>query len=169
MGDPGSVGAAFWILSVVILVSGFLVVSLKNIFHCALFLMLCLTGVAGIFVLLNAEFLAAAQVLIYVGAVSVLMIFAIMLTSNLARKKIVQTNQNALVAFISCVVFAFGALWLIKGTEVWNFASGSPPINNILTIGKLLMTHFMLPFEVVSVLLIAAMIGAIVLARGEEA
>ncbi len=169
MSDPGSVGIAFWILSAVILVSGFLVVSLKNIFHCALFLMLCLTGVAGIFILLNAEFLAAAQVLIYVGAVSVLMIFAVMLTSNLARKKIVQTNQNALVAFISCAVFVVGALWLIKGTEVWKFSTGSLPVDNIMTIGKLLMTQFMLPFEVVSVLLVAAMIGAIVLARGEEA
>jgi len=169
MGDPGSVGVAFWILAAVILVSGFLVVSLKNIFHCALFLMLCLTGVAGIFVLLHAEFLAAAQVLIYVGAVSVLIIFAIMLTSNLARKKIVQTNQNALVAFISCLIFVVGALWLIKGTEVWNFTTGSLPADNVMTIGKLLMTQFMLPFEVVSVLLVAAMIGAIVLARGEEA
>ena len=169
MGDSGSVGVAFWILSAVILVSGFLVVSLKNIFHCALFLMLCLTGVAGIFILLHAEFLAAAQVLIYVGAVSVLMIFAIMLTSNLARKKILQTNQNALAAFVACVIFAIGALWLIKGTEVWNFATASLPLNNVMTIGKLLMTQFMLPFEVVSVLLVAAMIGAIVLARGEEA
>lgn len=168
MGDSGSVGVAFWILSAVILVSGFLVVSLKNIFHCALFLMLCLTGVAGIFILLHAEFLAAAQVLIYVGAVSILMIFAIMLTSNLARKKILQTNQNATVAFVACVIFAVGALWLIKGTEVWNFATAALPVNNVMTIGKLLMTQYMLPFEVISVLLVAAMIGAIVLARGEE-
>ncbi|MCP4684595.1 MAG: NADH-quinone oxidoreductase subunit J [bacterium] len=169
MSDPGSVGIAFWILSAIVLISGLLVVSLKNIFHCALFLMLCLTGVAGIFILLHAEFLAAAQVLVYVGAVSVLMIFAVMLTSNLARKKIVQTNQNALVAFVSCVAFVVGALWLIKGTEVWKFATEALPANNTMTIGKLLMTEFMLPFEVVSVLLVAAMIGAIVLARGEEA
>ena len=167
MVDQASVGVAFWILSVVILVSGFMVVSLKNIFHCAIFLIFCLSGVAGIYILLNAEFLAAAQVLIYVGAVAVLMIFAIMLTSDLASRKIVQTNQNAMMAFFACLVFVLGAVVLIGLTHVWNYARETLPAENVLTIGKLLMTRFMLPFEVVSVLLLAAMIGAIVLARRE--
>ncbi|MCX6835676.1 MAG: NADH-quinone oxidoreductase subunit J [candidate division Zixibacteria bacterium] len=95
MADPSGVGFAFWVLATVIIVSGIMVVSLRNIFHCAMFLILCLSGVAGIFILLNAEFLAAAQVLIYVGAVAILMVFAIMLTSNLASKRIVMTNQKA--------------------------------------------------------------------------
>jgi len=86
MAETADVGIIFWILSFVVLISGFMVVSLKNIFHCAIFLILCLSGVAGIFILLDAEFLAAAQVLIYVGAISILMIFAIMLTSNLASQ-----------------------------------------------------------------------------------
>jgi len=97
------VSLVFWILSFIIIVSAFMVVSLKNIFHCALFLILCLFSVAGIYLLLNAEFLAAAQVLIYVGAVSILMIFAIMLTSQLASKRISQTNENKLVAFFICL------------------------------------------------------------------
>ena len=66
MAEPQA-GIVFWILSIVIMVSGFMVVTLKNIFHCALFLILCLFSVAGIFILLDAEFLAAAQVLIYVA------------------------------------------------------------------------------------------------------
>ena len=79
-------GIVFWILAVVILVSGFLVVTLRNIFHCALCLILCLFAVAGIFVLLDAEFLAAAQVLIYVGAVAILIVFTVMLTTDLASR-----------------------------------------------------------------------------------
>lgn len=159
----------FWILSAVILVSAFLVVSLKNIFHCALFLILCLFAVAGIFVMLNAEFLAAVQVLIYVGAVSILIIFAVMLTSNLASRKIEQTNRNALVAILACIAFAGVAIMLIKKTAVWKTATMALPTDNIGTLGKLLLTDFMLPFEVVSVLLLAALIGAIVLAREERA
>lgn len=163
-----SVGPMFWILAFVTLVSGFLVVSLKNIFHCALFLILALFGVAGIFVLLHAEFLAAVQVLIYVGAVAVLMLFAIMLTSQLAAKRITQTNQHATVAGFVCLMFVLGAWILITGTRVWKTSDQALPADNTLTIGKLLMTQFMLPFEVVSILLLAALIGAIVLARGEK-
>ncbi len=172
MVEQASVGIPFWILSIVILISGFMVVSLKNVFHCAIALIFCLSGVAGIFILLNAEFLAAAQVLIYVGAVSVLMVFAIMLTTNLTSKKLVQTNENAMVALIGCAVFALMATVLLWGTTkegIWHIATKELPADNILVIGKLLMTHYMLPFEVVSVLLLATMIGAIVLARRERA
>lgn len=174
MTDPNEVGILFWVLATVILVSGFLVVSLRNIFHCAMALIVSLSSVAGIFILLNAEFLAAAQVLIYVGAVAILMVFAIMLTSNLASRRIVMTNQKAGVALLACAAFAMGVLFLINittkaGSSVWQQATEALPADNILTIGKLLMTHFMLPFEVVSVLLLAAMIGAIVLARKEAA
>jgi len=158
---------AFWILAAVILVSGFMVVSLRNIFHCALNLIICLFAVAGIFILLDAEFLAAAQVLIYVGAVSILMIFAIMLTSEMANRRIVQTTENKSVALFVSVIFALSTVFLIMGTHVWRMTDQVLPDNNTLTIGKYLMTEYMLPFEVVSVLLLAAMIGAIVLARKE--
>ncbi len=166
--DEPQVSIVFWILSFVLLVSAFMVVSLRNIFHCALFLILCLFSVAGIFILLGAEFLAAAQVLIYIGAVAVLMIFAIMLTSNLASKKITQTNENAVVSFFICLIFTLTSLLLIGNTHVWRHSAEGPGPNNTLNLGRFLMTEFMLPFEVVSVLLLAAMIGAIVLARKER-
>lgn len=164
------VGTVFWILSFVIVVSALMVVSLKNIFHSALFLILCLFSVAGIYILLGAEFLAAAQVLIYVGAVAILMIFAVMLTTKLASRTITQSNENAVVAFFVCLIFALVTLILIAKTpaEIWRYAPGQLPANNIMTVGKYLMTQFMLPFEVVSILLLAAMIGAIVLARKER-
>ena len=158
----------FVILAAVIIASAVLVVSLKNIFHCAIALILCLSGVAGIYVLLHAEFLAAVQVLIYVGAVSVLMIFAIMLTHNLASHQIIQVNKNALVAFFVCLMFALGAWILLKSTHIWTMAKKPLPDNNVLAIGKALMTDYVLPFEVVSILMVAALIGAIVLAREEK-
>ena len=166
--DEPQVGIVFWILSFVLLVSAFMVVSLRNIFHCALFLILCLFSVAGIFILLGAEFLAAAQVLIYIGAVAVLMIFAIMLTSNLAGKKISQTNENGVISFFICLIFGFTSLLLIGNTHVWRLAAQDVATDNTINIGSYLMTEFALPFEVVSILLLAAMIGAIVLARKEN-
>jgi len=166
--DEPQVGIVFWLLSFVVLVSAFMVVSLRNIFHCALFLISCLFGVAGIFILLGAEFLAAAQVLIYIGAVAVLMIFAIMLTSNLASKKITQTNENALVSFFVCLIFGFTSVLVIGNTQVWRLTTEGLEQENTLAIGRYLMTEFMLPFEVVSVLLLTALIGAIMLARKER-
>ena len=169
--EAPAVGITFWILAAVILVSGMMVVSLKNIFHCALFLIICLFSVAGIFILLDAEFLAVAQVLIYVGAVAILMIFAVMLTSNLASKEIKQTNENSVVTFFVCLIFLMATLTMLYHTDVWNYAKDQIPSteSNTMMLGKLLMTKFMLPFEVVSVVLLAAMIGAIVLARKESA
>lgn len=166
-----SVGIIFWILSAIILISAMMVVSLKNIFHCALLLIVCLFSVAGIFILLDAEFLAVAQVLIYVGAVAILMIFAVMLTSNLASKEIKQTNENSVVTFFVCLIFLMATLTMLYHTDVWNYAKDQIPAteSNTMMLGKLLMTKFMLPFEVVSVVLLAAMIGAIVLARKESA
>jgi len=157
----------FYLLSFIVIVSAIYVVSLRNIFHSALFLILALFGVAGIYILLGAEFLAAVQVLIYVGAVAILMIFAIMLTSRLASKNISQNNENSLLAVFVCAGFLMASLGSF-GYTVWNIKDKALPENNTLTIGKLLMTDYVLPFEVVSIVLLAAMIGAIVLARREK-
>lgn len=161
-------GVVFWLLSVVIIISGIMVVTLRNIFHCALFLIMCLFAVAGIYILLSAEFLAAAQVLIYVGAVAILMIFAVMLTTNLASEQIRMTSQNAAVAGLACMLFAIGVVLLLAKTTVWQYSDADLVTDNVGTIGKYLMTEFMLPFEVVSLILLAALIGAIVLARKER-
>jgi len=162
-------GLVFWALAAVAVVSAFMVVSLRNVFHCALFLIMSLFAVAGIFVLLDAEFLAAAPVLIYVGAVAILMVFAVMLTSRLSSKSISQTNENALVGFFVAVIFFMSVLFMLANTSVWNYARTPIEGDNTMTLGRTLMTEYVLPFEVVSVLLLAAMIGAIVLARKESA
>ena len=157
----------FYLLSFIIIVSAIYVVTLRNIFHSALFLILALFGVAGIYILLGAEFLAAVQVLIYVGAVAILMIFAIMLTSQLASKKISQSNEQVTLAVFVCAGFLLASLGSLA-YSVWRLSDSALPENNTMTIGKLLMTDYVLPFEVVSVVLLAAMIGAIVLARREK-
>jgi len=156
----------FYLLSFVIILSGLMVVTLKNIFHAAIFLILTLFSVAGIYILLHAEFLAAVQVLIYVGAVSILMIFAIMLTSELGSQRIRQSNEQVLVGIFVCAGFLIAVFGSLQNS-VWRVSPDALPGNNILTLGKLLMTDFVLPFEVVSIVLLAALIGAVVLARQE--
>jgi NADH-quinone oxidoreductase subunit J len=160
---------AFYVLAAIVVISALMVVSLKNVFHSALALILCLFCVAGIYILLNAEFVAAVQVLVYVGAVSVLMIFAVMLTTNLSSKSIIHVNKNRLPAVFVCLIFAIGAIFLIANTMIWPLSTAELPADNIGTIGKLMMTDFMLPFEIVSILMLAALIGAITLAREERA
>nr|MBN2278628.1 NADH-quinone oxidoreductase subunit J [candidate division Zixibacteria bacterium] len=156
----------FYLISFVLIMSALMVVTLRNIFHCALFLILALFCVAGLYILLEAEFLAAVQVLIYVGAVSVLMIFAIMLTSNLSSRQIKQSNEQVLIGIFVCASFLIACLASLPYT-IWRRVDQPLPDNNILTLGKLLMTDYVLPFEVVSIVLLAALIGAVVLARRE--
>ena len=168
----GSAAIVFYVIAFVLLLSAIAVVALKNIFHAALFLVLALFSVAGLYILLSAEFLAAVQVLIYVGAVAILMIFAVMLTSQLTNYNIKQTNEQSLpallvsVCFIIIVIFAIASNKKVGGFPV----EDSPQIvgSNTEALGHLLMRDYILPFEVVSVLLLAALIGAIVIAKKDK-
>ena len=168
----GSTAIIFYIIAFVMIMTAIGVAALKNIFHAALLLVLTLFCVAAIYILLSAEFLAAVQVLIYVGAVSVLLIFAVMLTSQLTNYNIKQSNEQTLpalfisVCFIVLVIFAIvtnlkvGGFPLAENPEIGGF--------NTAVMGELLMRDFILPFEVVSVLLLAALIGAIVIAKKDK-
>ena len=165
----------FIVTAIVTLGAALMVVTARSLFHAALWLILALLGVGVMFVLLNAGFFAVVQVLIYIGAIAILMIFAIMLSENLASRKIQATNKNAAMAFFVSVSFVIASgilVWLtITDNELKKYFfvnKGELPADNIATLGKYLMTEYMLPFEVVSVLLLAAMIGAIVLARKEH-
>jgi NADH:ubiquinone oxidoreductase subunit 6 (subunit J) len=156
----------FYFLAFLIVASALAVVSLKNIFHCALFLILGLFSVAGIFVLLGAEFLAVVQVLIYVGAVAVLMIFAVMLTSRLAGREVQMSNEQTFIGAFMSLVLVFGLVWSFSHSS-FRISDQPPAPQSTLQIGTLLMNEYVLPFEIVSVLLLAALIGAILLARQE--
>jgi NADH-quinone oxidoreductase subunit J len=168
----GSTAIAFYIIAFVMILSAIAVVTLKNIFHAALFLVLTLFSVAALYILLSAEFLAAVQVLIYVGAISVLMIFAVMLTAQLTNYNIKQTNEQSLPAllismcFIAITIFAIATNNKLGGFPIKENAETAG--SNTANLGQLLMRDFILPFEVVSVLLLAALIGAIVIAKRDK-
>jgi NADH-quinone oxidoreductase subunit J len=143
-----------------------MVVTLKNIFHSLLFLILCFFSIAGIYILLSAEFVAAVQVLIYVGAITVLLIFTIMLTAQLYSPSIRQSNEQVIPGLL--VVGALLVVTLsVLGRTSWRISTQGIEGQSTVSIGKALLTTYVLPFEVVSLVLIAALIGAVIIARKE--
>ncbi len=156
----------FLLLSLVVVGGAVGVVLLESIVYSAFLLGGVFMAVAGLYLLLNASFVAAAQVLVYVGAVNVLIIFAIMLVNkqeNLAQIKGLGVRR-LISGFICAVMFAL--LVRVVVTTKWSLP-GPTPIGEEATvrIGEHLFTDYLLPFELASVLLLMAMIGAIVLAR----
>jgi len=154
----------FWILAVVALVAALGVVLLRNIFRAALSLVLCFLTVAGIYVTLSADFLAAVQVLIYVGAISVLIILAIMLTREVQRGS--PANKFRIPAFVVAIIF-FGVVSFALLYTSWQVAGTPPqePTTSALAMRLFGEGGFILPLEIAPVLLLAAIIGAIVLVR----
>lgn len=164
----------FWTLAVVSVVSAIGVVFLRDIFRAALLLVLLFLTIAGLFVLLSAEFLAVVQVLIYAGAISILIIFSIMLTRNVHRGNM--PGRIQLLAFLFSGFFLIALVFVITNTS-WPLLTDSPIAQESLEavyydtpawIGSLLLRDFVLPFELVSVLLLATLIGALVLVRESE-
>jgi len=165
---------AFAILSVLVLGGGLGVVTTRNLVHGALWLVLSLLGVAGYFVLLSAPFLAAVQVLVYIGAIAILIVFAVMLTRSMTSLGEVRNRQWWLSAITVILLFLLLAVGIIL--PVWGrgapgeVTSLSATVGGAVELGEALVAGdgFVLPFEVASILLTAAMIGAIVVARDEE-
>ncbi len=169
----------FWAIAVSTIIAAIAVVQLKDLFRAALFLIVSVLGVAAMFVLLRAEFLAAVQVLIYVGAISVLIIFAILMTRDVEEGS--PSNRIRVPAGIAAALFASMAIFVAVSTE-WSILdaaidSGAVPAkladeivgvfeNTVPRIATLLVRDFVLAFEVASVLLLAAVIGALALVRG---
>lgn len=157
----------FIVISAVTLISGALVVTTRSLFRSALWLVLAFFGIAGLFVLLNAEFLAVAQVLIYVGAISILIIFAIMLSRGVMDPETRRFNdQWGVVAGFAAVLFVLLAAILTR--VQWPVTAGEVPAGAIQRLGADFVGAYVIPFEVASVLLVAAMIGAIIIARERE-
>lgn len=141
------------------------VVALRNLFHCALCLAAVLIGTAMIYVVLHAEFLAAVQILVYVGAVMTLVIFVIMLTEHLGGRSIRQNNRQSPAALVSLagIVILLTMLLLQTPWPVTGKALESKV--SVMSLGKALMGTYAFPFEVISVILIACLIGAIAIAK----
>ena len=161
----------FWGLAVASVAGALGVVLMRDIFRAALLLVLVFLAIAGLFVLLNAEFLAVVQVLIYAGAISILIIFAIMLTRDVPQGNLPGRLQFPALLFsallLSALVFVVvNTSWpLLEELPIAKEALDEVYSNTPTWLAGLLLREFVLPFEVVSVLLLAAVIGALVLVR----
>ena len=157
----------FSVLSLVIVIGALGVILLDSIVYSAFLLGGVFMSVAGLYLLLNASFVAAAQVLVYVGAVNVLIIFAIMLVNKKEDLKPVNNLNSRRIISTSICFTLLSLLIRVDLSNVWDLSSPSKSIGeeSTIRIGEHLFSDYLLPFEVASVLLLMAMIGAIVLAR----
>jgi len=163
------ISIAFIVFTILTLGGAIGVVTNRNLFRGTIWLMVSLFGVAGYFVLLSAPFLAAVQILVYIGAIAILFTFAVMLTRSLTRLT-VRYNRlwaSAASATIVFIVLVLGVIWPVWGSNEALYYPVSDQVVQTVDLGVALVsgTGFVLPFEVASLLLTAAMIGAIVIAR----
>ena len=157
----------FSVLSLVVIIGALGVILLENIVYSAFLLGGVFMSVAGLYLLLNASFVAAAQVLVYVGAVNVLIIFAIMLVNKKEDLRPIENIKSRKIISTSICLTLLSLLIRVDLSNTWGLAepSGSIGEESTIRIGEHLFSDYLLPFEVASVLLLMAMIGAIVLAR----
>ncbi len=166
----------FWIFALLLVGSALLVVSLRNIVHSALWLVAFFAGAAGIYLLLNAEFIAVVQILIYAGAVTILILFAVMLTRTGDQVRVSNpTNRQWGIGVLISALIGLGLIYvstasprMISETTVGGNELPTN-INNVVRIGQLLYSpttySYVLPFEIASVVLLVAIVGAIVIGR----
>ncbi|MHB0912474.1 MAG: NADH-quinone oxidoreductase subunit J family protein [Armatimonadota bacterium] len=157
---------AFIALAALVLGSALGVVTARNIFHSLLFLAFSFLGVAGTYLLLSADFLAVVQVLVYIGAIVVLLMFALMLTHRVMAENLSQTVGQWWIALFAATAI-FVVLYRIFVTHPWALAPAPQgPTTGI--VGRELLTTYLLPFELASVVLLVAMVGAIILAKEDK-
>jgi NADH-quinone oxidoreductase subunit J len=157
--------ALLWILSAVMLGSGLLVVTMRDIIRCGLAMIVCFLALAGIYVLMGAPLLGAAQVIVYIGAISVLILFAIMLTQTKDAPSRLVFQTQAVPAAIASVVVAILIALAVAATD-WGELSERVRLATS-RMSEVLFEQFVFPFEIVSVLLLAAVIGGVFLAKRE--
>jgi NADH-quinone oxidoreductase subunit J len=155
----------FYVFALITVISAFVVVFTRNIMYAAFSLLFTFFGVAGLYVLLSADFLAVAQILIYVGGILVLLLFGVMLTNKVVSVDLKTGTLQTVPALVIVAVVAGSLAGLFYST--WKNAP--TPTTDIVsttrTLGEMLMTGYMLPFEVASVVLLVALIGAAITAR----
>jgi NADH-quinone oxidoreductase subunit J len=157
----------FWALAILLIGSALSVVLTKNLFHSVLYLALSLVATAGVFLALDAEFLAAVQLLLYAGGVITIVVFAIVVTERLVGDRITQTSRHIVTGAVLAGALLLGVLRFLRGAEL---PVDRPVIAVDVTraIGQVLLTEFALPFELLAVLLLVGLLGALYFARPEE-
>ena len=161
---------AFWIISGLTVLGALLAVMLRNLVHCVLSLILCFLGIAAHYFLLRADFIGAVQILIYIGAVAVLILFAIMLTRNVTGtegpREVLGLKwwTGSLIAGVMAAMLC----WAVQNDKLSRVLSpGDKATTSIADIGRGFVGEWIVPFEVMAVLLTAALIGAVVIALEE--
>lgn len=159
--------AAFWSLAALLVGSALAVVLTKNLFHSVLWLALALTGTAGVFLLLQAEFLAAVQVLLYAGGVVTVVVFAIVVTERLVGERLSHTSRRiGPGALVAAAVLA--GLASTIGQATLPAAAPEMPADLTRLLGESVLTTFVLAFELLAALLLVALLGATYFARPED-
>ncbi len=161
---------AFFVLALIIIASGVFLMSLQKVMHMALALGGVFLGVAGIFFLLGADFVAVVQIMIYAGAITILMVFALTLTQTGDDTEPSGHIVHKVVAFLVSAVIVVAVLLTVKATP-WPVGQvGVQPFgpNVVAEIGKAMFHVYTIPFELVSLVLTVALVGAAVIARKEE-
>lgn len=157
----------FWFIAGLTVVSAVMVVYSKKLLNSAIALLFTLFGVAGLYVFLWADFLVAVQVVVYIGGILILIIFGIMLTNRITTVHISHSNiQQGYGGIIVAILMGFLG-WMIVKTP-WLQQKALEPEQTVATIGRLILTDYLMPFEVASILLLGALIGAATLSRSEE-
>ena len=154
-----------WILGALMIGSGLLVVTMRDIIRCGLAMIVCFGSLAGIYVILGAPLIAAAQVIVYIGAISVLILFAIMLTQTKDAPSRLVFQSQAIPAAIAAVIIGVVVALAIAATD-WGEATERVRVATD-ALSKVLFDQYVLPFEIVSVMLLAAVIGGVFLAKRE--
>jgi len=166
--------AVFYLFAAITVLSGAVVVLARSLIYSAFALLFTFFGVAGLYVLLGADFLAATQLLIYVGGILVLLLFGVMLTHKLydldLRSEVTQFVPGVIVAAGLALILASPVTWpvdlrgLVFRTQ-WLAGAGRPPAPTTSDIGQLFMGAYLLPFEAASILLLVALMGAAMIVR----
>ena len=157
----------FYLFAAITVLSAAFVVTTKNVIYSAFSLLLTLFGVSGIYVLLGADFLAIVQIMVYVGGILILMLFGVMLTNKITSVDIRTGTAHLLPASLGVAVLA-GAIVSVMVWTNWKSEPAQVPITTTKTLGSLLITHYVLIFELLGILLLIALIGAASIARREK-
>jgi NADH-quinone oxidoreductase subunit J len=157
----------FYLFATLTIVSALMVVSSDNIVRSAFYLLATFFGVSGIYVLLGADFVAVTQIMVYIGGILILLLFGVMLTSNITNVEIKKGTAKILPAVIGIGIL-LGAVMSIMTRTKWKLQLTEIPQTTSFELGKLLITDYVLVFELLGILLLIALIGAASMARREQ-
>ena len=157
----------FYLFALLTIVSALAVVSSDNIVRSAFYLLATFFGVSGLYVLLGADFVAVTQIMVYIGGILILLLFGVMLTSNITHVEIKKGMKNMLPAIIAIGILLGAVISMMIDTR-WIINPSSIPETTSFELGKLLITDYVLVFELLGILLLIALIGAASMARREK-